>query len=217
MRKREKSREIVDLHRSLKNIIILRPLHVSSRGSCHGNGHCSTSYTSSVTMLSCEKRRSSREKVPDPIIFSHKNTERSINHDCYTSTQTPLCQPITLIQHSIREGADLCVGDSCEQPAPSLLLPMSPSQPFRRYMLNVPLCFSLVILRFHCLSKAAISWRQTNLCLLYISCESPGKPCLYSLRQGHSGRQPGESLSSSSLFFFFFVLPQKFQLGSCEM
>lgn len=37
--------------------------------------------------------------VPNPMIFFfHKNTLRTINHDGYMFTCTPLSQPITLIQ-----------------------------------------------------------------------------------------------------------------------
>ena len=46
-------------------------------------------------------------------------------------------------------------------------------------MLNTALYFSLVIVcSFHRLTGGLITWRQTNLRLLYISCESPGEPCL---------------------------------------
>lgn len=49
-----------------------------------------------------------------------------------------------------------------------------------------------------------VIWRQTNLCLLYISWESPGDPCLYGLRRGHLGRQSGDYLYSFlSLFFTY--------------
>lgn len=55
----------------------------------------------------------------------------------------------------------------------------SPRPTFHPLILNKALYISLVIFKFHCLSEAVISWLQTNLYLLYISCESPGESCLY--------------------------------------
>lgn len=171
-----------------------------------------------------DQAEQSCSEVPSPVIFFFftKYAKKHKSWLLYVPMHTPLlAESFILFQPthctdsvSICEGADHCMGNSvtwgahvssaaCEQPLSSLLFPTPPFHPLHHFTLNMALYFSLVIFRFHCLSQAVTSWRQTNLCLLYISSESPGEPCLYCLRQGRLGRQPGENLSS---FFTVYIL-----------
>lgn len=125
---------------------------------------CSTAYTSSVIMFSCEGRRSSRTKLlwsPMILFLFSQNTQRCINQACYRFTCTPFSQ--LTVSVSICEGADLCMGKcvtwgalvahaACEQNShrPPSVSPRSPSTPSG-------LCFSFVFLTFHCLSEAVTS------------------------------------------------------------
>ena len=161
-----------------------------------------------------------------PLFLSpSQNTQRGVNHDCYMSTCKPSANPLLWFSDHMR-GSRSWYGKLCDLRSARLLRsvwtagvlpPFSPRPPpVQPLMLNTALYFSLVIVcSFHRLTGGLITWRQTNLRLLYISCESPGEPCLQKPETRTLRKTARRELVLFFFFFFFFLL--NFHQGSWDI
>lgn len=182
------------MDQSLESIIILRP-YVSCIP-CHGNESCSTAYSSSVTMFSCVRSRSSRAELLRRSKSSDftQNTQRNINHDWYMFT----C--IALSHESFTFPANPFCTDSvsiCKRADHAYFIHVKATVPlpFVHTPPNIPCktCYHTVLFSYLDLIVLVRCWLFVSRppCVCFTLAAFPDEPCLYWLSSWD--REAGET------------------------